>query len=80
MHENRSEDDGSAISVRAVNYESMIIFSLSSLNYAVCGVICALWNLEILWKSFYFLLSSSVSIVVWIVVLLYDYTLAIYGP
>jgi len=41
MCEKYSEDDGSAISVRAVNYDSMIIFSLSSLNYAVC-----LWGLE----------------------------------
>lgn len=39
MHEKHSEDDGSAISVCAVNYDSMIIFSLSSLNYAVCGVL-----------------------------------------
>lgn len=36
MHEKHSEGDGSAISVCAVNYDSMVIFSLSSLNYAVC--------------------------------------------
>lgn len=36
MHEKHSKDDGSAVSVRAVNYDSMVIFSLSSLNYAVC--------------------------------------------
>ena len=38
MHEKHSEDDGSAITVYAVNYDSMIIFRLSSLNCLFVGL------------------------------------------